>query len=132
MVSLWDNLFLQLFLHSLDQGCPGLSLDTPAKTFCTCKRFGHFYQKCFTFCNKLSTDTKITVFTSIVNCVCTQYAKVQMTQYSAKPSQSFVNIITNRKKVRSYLLFSDGFVVLELCECVFVSVWIFKVAKDYF
>jgi len=30
------------------------------------------------------------------------------------------------------LCFSDGFVVIEMCECVFVSVLIVKVAKEYF
>lgn len=44
----------------------------------------------------------------------------------------FYKTQNKQKKVHSSLLFSDGFVVIEMCECVFVSVLIVKVAKDYF
>lgn len=42
----------------------------------------------------------------------------------------FYKLQNKQEKVLSSLLFSDGFVVIEMC--VFVSVLIVKVAKDYF
>jgi len=44
----------------------------------------------------------------------------------------FYKLQNKQEKVHSSLCFSDGFVVIEMCECVFVSVLIVKVAKDYF